>query len=145
MAGQQTKMIIITSDEDLIRQISLNKTANTRIVDLDRPDELQSIDEDDQNMMNLAFLAELSTLVRVCCLHSIHYRFSLSRTPRVIKSTNELSTHPTTSEPSPPNIPRSQLTCSALSAATERSASTTTCCRVLLARPSFVAMHINCE
>jgi hypothetical protein len=31
----QTKMIIITSDEDIIRQFSLNKTKNIHIIDLD--------------------------------------------------------------------------------------------------------------
>ncbi|UJR12258.1 hypothetical protein I4U23_016435 [Adineta vaga] len=50
----QTKMIIITSDEDLIRQVALHKKPNTRIVELDHPD--------GNDMMDLAFFAEFSTL-----------------------------------------------------------------------------------
>lgn len=69
MAAQQTKMIIITSDEDLIRQISLRKAANTRIVDLDHPNDALTTDDDELNMMSLALLAELSTLVCVLSCH----------------------------------------------------------------------------
>ncbi|CAF1478736.1 unnamed protein product [Adineta steineri] len=61
MAGQ-TKMIIITSDEDLIRRLSSNKTDNTRIVDLDNNKQLTSMNNNDNNIMDLAILTELSEL-----------------------------------------------------------------------------------
>jgi uncharacterized protein with PIN domain len=58
MAGQ-TKMIIITSDEDVIRRFSLNKTTNTQIIDLDNNTQMISTVKD----INLDFLAQLSELV----------------------------------------------------------------------------------
>jgi hypothetical protein len=62
MAGE-TKMIIITSNEDLIQQLSTKKTSNTRIIDLD--DETQMTAMGNTNTTNLAFLAELSEIVRI--------------------------------------------------------------------------------
>ena len=62
MAGQ-TKMIIITSNEDIIRQFSFNKALNTHIVDLDNDQQKTSTETDDNIIMNLAFLAELSKSV----------------------------------------------------------------------------------
>ncbi|CAF0800581.1 unnamed protein product [Adineta steineri] len=61
MAGE-TKMIIITSNEDVIRQFSLNKPKNTQIVDLDNNKQLTSINNNDNNIMDLAILTELSEL-----------------------------------------------------------------------------------
>jgi hypothetical protein len=58
MAGQ-TKMIIITSDEDVIRRFSLNK--NTQIIDLDNDTLMTSTTKD----IDLNFLAQLSELVRI--------------------------------------------------------------------------------
>jgi hypothetical protein len=63
MSGH-TKMIIITSNEDIIRQFSLNKTTNTQIIDLDNHEEVNSITKDN-NIRDLAFLAELSEPVRI--------------------------------------------------------------------------------
>ncbi len=63
MTGQ-TKMIIITSDEDIIRQFSFNKGKNTHVIDLDNNKQMLSNETDDNNMVNLALLAELSKLVR---------------------------------------------------------------------------------
>jgi hypothetical protein len=54
MAGE-TKMIIITSNEDIIRQFSSQKPINTQIINLNNT--IQTIDN---NIINLAFLAELS-------------------------------------------------------------------------------------
>jgi hypothetical protein len=66
MAGQsQTKMIIITSDEDIIRQFALNKTKNTRIIDLDNNKQMTSITQNNNNIIDLDFLAELSQQVRI--------------------------------------------------------------------------------
>jgi hypothetical protein len=65
MMAAQTKMIIITSNEDIIRQFSLNKTTNTHIVDLDNNQQVTSIAKDNNNIINLALLAELSELVRI--------------------------------------------------------------------------------
>jgi len=60
MAGQ-TRMIIITSDEDVIRRFSLNKNKNTQIIDLDNDTQITSTAKDiDSN-----FLAQLSELVRI--------------------------------------------------------------------------------
>jgi hypothetical protein len=61
----QTKMIIITSDEDIIRQFSLHKTKNTHMIDLDNANQVTSIEKDDNNTINLALLAQLSELVRI--------------------------------------------------------------------------------
>ncbi|CAF0907329.1 unnamed protein product [Adineta ricciae] len=57
----QTKMIIITSDEDLIRQLALHKRPDTRIVDLDRPNQHLAANPNENDMIDLAFLAEFST------------------------------------------------------------------------------------
>jgi len=62
MAGY-TKMIVITSDEDVIRKLSLNKTINTQIIELDNDNEMALMAKNDHNIINLAFLAELSELV----------------------------------------------------------------------------------
>ncbi len=60
MAGQ-TKMIIITSDEDVIRRFSLNKNKNTQIIDLDNDIQITSTAKN----IDLNFLAQLSELVRI--------------------------------------------------------------------------------
>jgi hypothetical protein len=54
MAGETT-MIIITSNEDIIRQFSSEKPKNTQIINLNNTK--QTIDT---NIINLAFLDELS-------------------------------------------------------------------------------------
>ncbi|CAF1414325.1 unnamed protein product [Adineta steineri] len=59
MSGQ-TKMIFITSDEDLVHKISATKSTNTRIIDLDDHEQM-SLTINDKNIINLA-LAELSEL-----------------------------------------------------------------------------------
>jgi hypothetical protein len=64
MAGQ-TKMIIITSDADVIRQFCANKTTNTQIIELDHDKQVTTMAADDNNIINLPFLAELSQLVRI--------------------------------------------------------------------------------
>jgi len=57
--ANQTKMIIITSDENVIRRFSLNK--NTQIIDLDNNTLMTSTTKD----IDLNFLAQLSELVRI--------------------------------------------------------------------------------
>jgi hypothetical protein len=64
MAGK-TKMIIITSNEDLIRQFALNKSINTHIIDLDDNKQIPSITTNDSNSIDLGLLAHLSELVRI--------------------------------------------------------------------------------
>jgi hypothetical protein len=64
MAGE-TKMIIITSNEDLIQQLSTKKTTNTHIIDLDDEKQVTAMTKDNNNMINLALLAELSEIVRI--------------------------------------------------------------------------------
>jgi hypothetical protein len=59
----ETKMIIITSNEDIIRQFSFNKTTNTHIIDLDNNKQMVPIEKDSNNSVNLAFFAGLSELV----------------------------------------------------------------------------------
>jgi hypothetical protein len=61
--ASQTKMIIITSDEDIIRQLSFNKTKNTQIIDLDNGDQVISTAKDNNNTTNLNLLAQLSGIV----------------------------------------------------------------------------------
>ncbi len=58
-------MIVITSDEDVIRKLSLNKTINTQIIELDDDNEMALMAKNDHNIINLAFLAEFSELVRI--------------------------------------------------------------------------------
>lgn len=60
MTNNQTKMIIITSNEDLIQQFSLNQSDNTRIIDLD---ENNSASTDNNNLVDLNFLVQLSEYV----------------------------------------------------------------------------------
>jgi len=57
-----TQMIFITSDEDLISQISSKKSTNTHIIDLDDDKQVSTIIKVNNNSINLA-LAELSQLV----------------------------------------------------------------------------------
>jgi len=61
----QTKMIIITSNEDIIRQFSLNKTTNTHIIGLDNEKQITSMVKDNNHIINLISLAKLSELVRI--------------------------------------------------------------------------------
>ncbi len=65
--ASHTKMIVITSDEDVIRKLSLNKKINTQIIELDDDNEMALMAKNDHNIINLAFLAELSELVRIEC------------------------------------------------------------------------------
>jgi len=69
--SSQTKMIIITSDEDIIRQFSFNKTKNTQIIDLDNGNQVISTAKDNNNTTNLNLLAQLSGIV--CILFKIEY------------------------------------------------------------------------
>lgn len=48
-----TKMIIITSDEDVIRQVASNRSTNTQMIDLDQ---MKTNNED--IFINLALLAK---------------------------------------------------------------------------------------
>jgi hypothetical protein len=61
--ARQAKMIILTADEDIIRKFSFDKNKNTRIIDLDDLKKIASNEKDNTNMINLAFLAELSKSV----------------------------------------------------------------------------------
>jgi hypothetical protein len=63
--ASQTKMIIITSDEDIIRQFAFNKNKNTHIIDLDNNKQMASTAQNNNNIIDLDFLAELSQLVRI--------------------------------------------------------------------------------
>ncbi len=56
MAGE-TKMIIITSNEDLIQQLSKKKSTSTHIIDLN--------DDGQTTTMDAALLAQLSEIVRI--------------------------------------------------------------------------------
>ncbi len=71
--ARQTKMIIITSNDDIIRQLSSNKSINTHIIDLGNTEQTTTISEHNNNIIiNSAFLAELSELVRILMLRIIH-------------------------------------------------------------------------
>lgn len=62
--SNQTKMIIITSNEDLIDQLSLNKAAkDIRIIDLDANKTTTSMSKVNNNLLDLTFLAQFSELV----------------------------------------------------------------------------------
>jgi hypothetical protein len=63
--ADKTKIIVITSNEDIIHQFSSNKTKNTHIIDLDDDDQITAMTKDNNNIINLAFLAELSETVRI--------------------------------------------------------------------------------
>ncbi len=84
----RTKMIIITSDEDIIRKFSLNKTKNTHIIHLDDEQEI-STEIDDHQIINMALLAE-----SVCILFSINrMKIFHSRIPLMIQFINEHLIH----------------------------------------------------
>ena len=57
MAGK-TKMIIITSDEDVIRQFSLHQTNKVQIIDYDRVKQTISDPNDDNILINSAAFAK---------------------------------------------------------------------------------------
>ena len=60
MTGQ-TKMIIITSDEDVIRQFASNKHGNTHIIDMDNNNrQIISIEKTGNNTINVNLLPELT-------------------------------------------------------------------------------------
>jgi hypothetical protein len=61
----RAKMIIITSNEDIVRQYSLNKTKNRQIIDSNKNKQITSIENDKNNIMDFDLLAELSQLVRI--------------------------------------------------------------------------------
>ncbi len=63
MMNNQAKMIIITSNEDLIQEFSLKKSENTHIIDLDETNSTNSISKDNNHFLDVTFLAELSELV----------------------------------------------------------------------------------
>jgi hypothetical protein len=69
-------MIIVTSDEDIIRQLSLDKAKDTRIIDLDN---------DDHEIINIALHAETVCIFILMELNKIfHYRI-----PKMIELINE--------------------------------------------------------
>jgi hypothetical protein len=63
--ARQTKMIIITSDEDIIRQFSFNKVKNTHIIDLDNGKQVNSTENNNNNIINTNLLAQLSGIVGI--------------------------------------------------------------------------------
>jgi hypothetical protein len=60
--ARPTKMIFITSNQELISQIASKKSTNTHIIDLDDDKQVSSITKVNNNNINLT-LAELSKLV----------------------------------------------------------------------------------
>jgi len=58
-----TKMIIITSNEDIIQQLSFNKAKNTQIIDLDNNNQITLNGKDDNDSTDLNLLARLSGIV----------------------------------------------------------------------------------
>jgi uncharacterized protein YcbK (DUF882 family) len=60
MSGE-TKMIIITSDEDIIRQFASNKNQNTHIIHMDKNNkQTTSIEINGNNTINLDFVPKLT-------------------------------------------------------------------------------------
>jgi hypothetical protein len=70
--ARQTKMIIITSDEDIIRQFSFNKTNNTHIIDLDNGNQVNSTENNNNNIINTNLLAQLSGIVGILFRRKIY-------------------------------------------------------------------------
>ncbi len=70
--AEQTKMIIITSNDDVIRQLSSNKSIKTHIIDLGNTNQTTISEHNNNIIINSAFLAELSELVRILMLRIIH-------------------------------------------------------------------------
>ncbi len=61
----RTRIIILTSNEDIIRQFSLNRTKNTQIIDLDNDKQIAPIENDQNDHINMNLLAEFSQFVRI--------------------------------------------------------------------------------
>ncbi|CAF4272238.1 unnamed protein product, partial [Rotaria sordida] len=58
-----TKIIIITSDEDIIRQFAFNKNKNTYVIDMDDNNnnrQITPIEKNDNSTINSNFLPELT-------------------------------------------------------------------------------------
>jgi hypothetical protein len=70
--ARQTKMIIITSDEDIIRQFSFNKVKNTHIIDLDNGKQVNSTENNNNNIINTNLLAQLSGIVGILFRRKIY-------------------------------------------------------------------------
>jgi hypothetical protein len=64
MAGQK-KIVIVTSDEDLIRQLSLHKNPNTSIIDLDGTNQSASMTNNTDNITDQTISGQLSQLVSI--------------------------------------------------------------------------------
>jgi hypothetical protein len=64
MPGQK-KIMIVTSDEDLIHQLSSHKTPNRCIIDLDGTNQSVTMSNNNENITDLTFLAQLSQLVNI--------------------------------------------------------------------------------
>ena len=62
MTGQ-TKLVFITSDEDLVRSIASKQSSSTQLIDLDDYERV-SLTRDEQIIVDFA-VAELSELVRI--------------------------------------------------------------------------------
>ena len=60
--AKRTKLIILTSDESLIRQFSLNKTKNKHVIDLDKKKQVAMNNKVNHDIINLSLLAEFSDL-----------------------------------------------------------------------------------
>ncbi len=65
----QKKIVVITSNEDLIRQLSLHKTPNTHIIDLNETNQNASMANGNDNIIDLTFLAKLSQPVSIFYFH----------------------------------------------------------------------------
>jgi hypothetical protein len=61
--ARPTKMIIITSNEDIIQKFSMNKNKNTHIIDFNDAKQILSSEINGKTTINLAFLTQLSELV----------------------------------------------------------------------------------
>jgi hypothetical protein len=81
----ETKMIIITSDEDLIQKLSIKKNPNTHIIDLDDQKQMTG-------MVNLALLTELSEIVRILNLHK-NVLINMKYFFRILKSIMRVNEH----------------------------------------------------
>ena len=63
MSSNASRMVVITSNEELIAQFSSDPTLNTRVIDLDDSEQVQELTKERSDLFNLAFFAQLADQV----------------------------------------------------------------------------------
>ena len=147
MSSNASRMVVITSNEELIAQFSSDPTLSTCVIDLDDSEQVQRLTKDRDDLFNLAFFAQLADQVDLLSprrwLCSIENIFFLAfRIPTKIESIEKffIAHRRTRDNRSRARALRNHRIRSVVFVPIEPLDSTTTSCHVRHAKLSFVAM-----